>query len=116
MIYSPIYTEYKTPILSPSTGEVIGKRKVRLYALTNKDQTKIIKEVSFCAVQIGKIKAEGKEYKGFLHYSKTLYFSRERIFQMARFFEESPDLCEACKEGFQVKQRPGKYGCTVCAN
>jgi hypothetical protein len=114
MIYIPFYTTYKTPILSPSTGEVIGKRKVRLYALTNKDQTKIIKEVSFCAVQIGKIKKEGKEYKGFVHYSKILYYTRERIFQMARFYENSPNLCDICKEGFIVKQRPGKYQCLNC--
>jgi hypothetical protein len=114
MIYIPFYTEYKTPILSPTTGDVIGRRKVRLYALTNKDQTKIIKEVSFCGIQIGKTKKKGREYKGFMHYSETLFFTRERIFQLGKFHEASPNLCDLCKVGFIVKQRPGKYQCLNC--
>ena len=117
MIYIPFYTQYKTPILSPSTGEVIGRRKVRLYALTNKDQTKIIKEVSFLAIQKGAFKEneeEGREYKGFIHYTKKLFFTHERIFQMGKFYETSPNLCDICKEGFIVKQRPGKYQCLNC--
>lgn len=117
MIDIPFYTTYKTPIVSPSTGDVIGRRKVRLYALTTKDQTKIIKEVSFLAIQKGAFKEkeeEGKEYKGFIHYTITLFFTHERIFQMAKFYETSPNLCDICKEGFIVKQRPGKYQCLNC--
>lgn len=114
MIYYPFYRTYRTPILSPVTGEIIGRRKVRLYALTNTDQTKIIKEVSFCAVLVGKIKKEGKVFKGFVHYCETLFFSYSRIVHLHKFYEESPNLCLKCKEGFLVKQRPGKYGCTNC--
>jgi hypothetical protein len=114
MIYIPFCTIYKTPILSTITGDVIGRRKVRLYALTNKDQLKIIKEVSFFAVQKGKSKKEGKEYKGYIHYSETLFFTRERIFQLGKYYEESPNLCDICKKGFIVKQRPGKYQCLNC--
>ena len=116
MIYIPFYTQYKTDILSPITGEVIGRRKVRLYALTNKNQTKIIKEVSFCAIQKADTKKNGREYKGFIHYSETIFLTFERIFQLGRFYENSPNICPICKDGFLVKQRPGKYGCTNCTN
>jgi hypothetical protein len=114
MKYVAFYSEYKTPILSPQTGEVIGRRKVRLYALINEAQTKIIKEVSFCAIQKDKTPKEGKEYKGFIHYSETIYLTYQRIFNLGKFYEESPNLCDICKEGFIVKQRPGKYQCLNC--
>jgi predicted nucleic acid-binding Zn ribbon protein len=110
----PFYnqTEYKTPVYWYN-GERIGTQKVTIQAFVDGEKT-ILREERFLAVLEKYAPKKARIFKGFGHYRLSQYVTPERVYQMALFLSQLPDLCKECGQGFQVLQRPGKYGCTNC--